>query len=200
MKTSLMVMTLAVAGSAAFAQSPAQTQFEAGQFGQVVATLGPQLANPATDPWNHFLAIQAYIRLEQPSAAAPSVAALTASEHPEWRLVGESIQALSEGNVGGAIDRAERATQVNANHFAAHYQLGLAKARAEDWAGAAGAFERALELNPTFAYAAYYAALSYSKVNRADKTAEYFERFMRMAPSAPERPGVQSILRTLRGK
>jgi tetratricopeptide (TPR) repeat protein len=175
-------------------------QYEAGQFDQVVATLGPEIANPAADPWSHFLAIQAYLRLEQPAAAAPSVGALTASEHPDWRLVGESIQALNDGNVGGAIERAERAVEVNPNHFAANYQLGLAKARAEDWAGAARAFERAVELNPTFAYAAYYAALSYSKINRADKTAEYFERFMRMAPSAPERPGVTSIMRTLRGR
>ena len=200
MKASLAVIALSLAGSSAFAQSTAQAQFEAGQFEQAVATLAPTIANPAADPWSHFLAIQAYLRLDQPAAAAPSVAALTASEHPDWRLVGESIQAFTTGNVGGAIERAQRAVDVNANHFAAHYQLGLSKARAEDWAGAAQAFERALELNPTFAYAAYYAGLSYSKVNRADKTAEYFERFLRMASSAPERPGVQSIMRTLRGK
>jgi tetratricopeptide (TPR) repeat protein len=199
MKASL-ALAFSLAASTAFAQSPAQTQFEAGQYEQALATLGPELANPAADPWNHFLAVQAYVRMERPADAAPSVAALTGSEHPDWRLVGESIQALNDGNVGGAIERAERAVEVNPNHFAAQYELGLAKARAEDWAGAARAFERSVELNPNFAYAAYYTALSYSKVNRADKTAEYFERFMRMAPSAPERPGVTSIMRTLRGR
>ena len=53
------------------------------------------------------------------------------------------------------------------------------------------------DLDPTWAYAHYYAGLAYSKVKRVDLTERHFQAFLRLAPQAPERPGVQSILRTL---
>jgi len=146
------------------------------------------------------MAVQAYMRLSQVDRASPDLQALVASADPAWRLVGQSLQALNEGNVGGAVDLGHQAVAANPELFAAHYQLGLAQARAEDWAGAATAFERAAALNPSFAYSYYYAGLSYSRIRRADKTAEYFERFLQLAPEAPERAGVLSIMRTLRGQ
>lgn len=83
--------------------------------------------------------------------------------------------------------------------FAVFYQLGLVEAGREDWAGAAGAFERAVVLNPPFAYAHYYAGLPYSRMRRPDQTAAHFEVFRKIAPSAPERGAVASIMRTVRG-
>jgi tetratricopeptide (TPR) repeat protein len=201
MKLRVLTVIVSLAAATAFAQPPAaQAQFESGQFEEALATLGPTIADPAADPWNHFLAVQAALRLDQPDRAAASLAALSGSPQPEWQKVGQSLQALAGGDVAGAIERAEQAVAANGELFAANYQLGLARARAEQWAEAARAFERAIALDPSFAYAAYYAGLSYSKVNRADKTAEYFERFSRMAPHAPERAGVQSVMRTLRGR
>lgn len=201
MKMRALTVVVSLAASIASAQPPqAQAQFEAGQFEEALATLAPAIADPASDPWNHFLAAQAALRLGQPDKAAASLAALVANPQPAWQKVGQSLQALAGGDAASAIDRAEHAVAANADLFAAHYQLGLARARAEQWAEAARAFERAIALDPSFAYAAYYAGLAYSHVNRADKTAEYFERFSRMAPNAPERAGVQSIMRTLRGR
>jgi tetratricopeptide (TPR) repeat protein len=200
MRQAILASVVWMGAVAALAQSPAQTQFEAGQFEQALETLGPVIADPAADPFSHFLAVQAALRLEQPGRAEPSLAALAAHPAPEWQLVAQSVRGLRDGDLACAVDCARRATEANPQSFAAHYQFGLALARTERWAEAAAAFERALELNPSFAYAAYYAGLSYSHVNRADKTAEYFERFSRMAPSAPERAGVQSIMRTLRGR
>jgi tetratricopeptide (TPR) repeat protein len=201
MKLPVLASVVWLTAAAAFAQhSEAQTQFEAGQFEQALASLGPAIADPAADPASHFLAVQAALRLEQPERAEASLTALAGHAAAEWQLVAQSVQALRAGDMACAVGCAERAAAANPNLFAAHYQHGLALARAEQWADAAAAFERALALDPSFAYAAYYAGLAYSRVNRADKTAEYFERFTRMAPSAPERAGVQSIMRTLRGR
>jgi tetratricopeptide (TPR) repeat protein len=200
MKLSVLTLVVWLAAGDAFAQASPQAQFEAGQFEQTLSSLAPVIADPAGDPSSHFLAVQAALRLEQPERAQPSLAALAANPAPEWQLVAQSVQALMGGDMSCAVGCAERAVSANSNLFAAHYQLGLALARTERWAAAAAAFEHALALDPSFAYAAYYAGLSYSKINRADKTAEYFERFSRMAPNAPERAGVQSIMRTLRGR
>lgn len=200
MKAITLALAVTMLAAAASAQEPQpQVLFESGQYDRTISALQPELGTGA-DPFNHYLAVQAYMRLAQSERAAADLAALTASEDPAWRLVGQSLQALNAGDVNGAIATATEAVGTNPELFAAHYQLGLAKARAEDWAGAAEAFERAATLNPSFAYASYYAGLAYSRIRRADKTAEFFERFLTMAPNAPERPGVQSIMRTLRGQ
>jgi tetratricopeptide (TPR) repeat protein len=73
-------------------------------------------------------------------------------------------------------------------------------ARSGDFAAAAEAFDRTIEANSRFAYAYYYAGLAYSKIDRADRMALRFETFLRLAPEAPERREVESILRTLRGR
>jgi tetratricopeptide (TPR) repeat protein len=83
--------------------------------------------------------------------------------------------------------------------FHAHYQLGLVKARQEDWTGSAEALARASQLNPAFAYAHYYAGMAYSRLRRTDRVALHLEWFMRLAPTAPERTAVLAILRTIRG-
>ena len=64
-------------------------------------------------------------------------------------------------------------------------------------AGAAAAFERAAELDPSWADAHYYAGLAYSKVKRVDLMASHFDTFLKLAPQSPQRPEVQSIMRTL---
>lgn len=44
---------------------------------------------------------------------------------------------------------------------------------------------RATQIDPTFAYAHYYAGLAYSKVRRADRMAAHFEVFLKLVPKAP---------------
>ena len=39
-----------------------------------------------------------------------------------------------------------------------------------------------------------------ARIKRADLTAEHLERFVKLAPMAPERPAVESLMRTLRGR
>ena len=50
------------------------------------------------------------------------------------------------------------------------------------------------------AYAHYEAGMAYYKAKRVDKMAVYFENFLKLAPAAPERPAVLSIMKTVRGK
>ena len=81
-----------------------------------------------------------------------------------------------------------------------HFQLGLALARAQQWAEAAAAFDAASELQPNNAYAHYYGGMMHYRANRVDRMAVHFEQFLKLAPEAPERPEVVSIMRTLQAR
>ena len=79
----------------------------------------------------------------------------------------------------------------------AHFQLGLVLARQQQWAEAAAAFDAASDRQPTNAYAYYYGGMMHYRANRVDQMAVHFEQFLKLAPEAPERPEVLSIMRTL---
>jgi tetratricopeptide (TPR) repeat protein len=202
-----------------------QRFFEAGQYKQALQLITtqrqttPPAPPTAISPADAYLAAQVYMALRQVEPAKQEFGRLVASEDPVWQLVGESAIALVNGGVDLALQKANEADAMLAagpamttptdgtkpvvaratEKFHAAYQMGFVKARREDWQGAAQAFTRAAELNPTFAYAQYYAGLMYSRVSRPDLQALYFDRFLSLAPAAPERQAVMSMLRTIRG-
>lgn len=181
---------------AAHAQGRAQQLFEAGQDEGALAAA----AETPGDPASAFLAGQARLRMNQPAEAAQEFQRLAEQGDPAWQAVGQSAVALAGGDVHGALDAGTRAVGAAPGSFHANYQLGLVKAKMNDWAGAAEAFGRAAEIDPEFAYAQYYAGLANSRIKRADLTAVHLERFLKLAPMAPERPAVESLMRTLRGR
>jgi tetratricopeptide (TPR) repeat protein len=180
-----------------------QALFESGRYEQAVAAIAAA-PNPSS-PEAIYLAGQCHIRLNQQDVARAEFGKLvTVTEPPSapatWSLVGQSATALVDGNVPSAIAAARGAVDMAPEQFHPNYQLGLALSGAEQWAPAAGAFEKATMLDPAFAYAHYYAGLAYSKVRRVDQMAKHFEYFLRLAPEAPERPAVTALMGSVRGK
>jgi tetratricopeptide (TPR) repeat protein len=80
----------------------------------------------------------------------------------------------------------------------AHFGLGKSLGYINNFAGSAAAFEQAALLDANQAYAYYYAGLAYNQAKRVDLMARNFETFLRLAPTAPERARVESIMRTIR--
>jgi tetratricopeptide (TPR) repeat protein len=185
---------LAWSGSASAAEQKPEVQrlYQSGSYEQAVE------AARDGDPASTFIAAQSLIKLDRNDRAVAELTRLRASENPAWRLIGESGEALIANDAGRATDIARRATEADAGNPFAHYQLGLAAAKAGDWGAAVGAFTKALELKPDFAYAHYYAALAYQRQRQLPKTAEHFDAFLRLAPDAPERGAVAAILRTIK--
>jgi tetratricopeptide (TPR) repeat protein len=170
--------------------------FEAGQYAQVV-----QAATPEADPAVVYTAAQGQQKLGADPAARELYQRL--AERPDgdpWRAVGASALALMDGQNDAAADSARQAVALNGDLPDAHYQLGLVLARQEAWAEAAAAFDRVAQLNPSHAYAHYYGGLMHNRANRTDLMAVNFERFLKLAPEAPERPEVLQIMRTIRGR
>jgi tetratricopeptide (TPR) repeat protein len=198
----LAILGVVVVSSVAIAQESQSPQqlFEAGQWDRALQLIAGQREGGTAGPPETYLAAQVLMKANRSAGARGEFETLTKSDDEAWRLIGESGMAAIDQNDQRALEAATRAAELSPDRFEAHYQLGYARARVGDWTGSAAALERATELNPLFAYAHYNAGQAYSKMGRVDRTAEYFERFLKLAPSAPERPAVESLMRTLRGR
>jgi tetratricopeptide (TPR) repeat protein len=186
---------LAFAPALAHGQTP-QKLFESGKYQQVVESTPPDAPPPAI-----YVAAQSQQKLGANDQAVQLYDRLAQLPQDDaWHFVGESGRQLVGGDVDGAINAARRAVDMNDGLLEAHYQLGLALARREDWSGAAAQFDAAVNINPSNAYAHYYDGLMQYRAGRTDLMAIHFEQFMKLAPDAPERPEVAQIMRTVRGR
>jgi tetratricopeptide (TPR) repeat protein len=175
-----------------------QSLYEAGSHEQVVkaiASQGDQIAPAST-----YLAGQSLLRLNRRDEARAEFAKLATGGDPTWSLVGESATALLDGNNGLAIEKATQAVAMAPDQFHPNYQLGLAYSASDQSGPAAAALAKAATIDPSFAYAHYYAGLAYSKLKQLDRMGTHLEYFLKLAPKAPERPAVESIMRSLRGR
>jgi tetratricopeptide (TPR) repeat protein len=168
--------------------------YDAGQYQEVVGA-------PADDPRVLFLVARSQQKLSHRDEARQAYEQLAArAENDPWRDVGRSAVALLAANAGEAVEAANQAVARGDSLPEAHLQQGLALSARQEWPGASAAFEKATELDPSWADAHYYAGLAYSKVKRIDLMAGHFDTFLRLAPQSPQRPEVQSIMRTLGAK
>ncbi len=180
------------------AAASVQDLYEAGRYREVVEAVAR--SGGAVSPQDSWLAAQSYLRLERPEEAQRQFQRLqTEIFDAAWQAVGRlGLLQLNE-----SADEFERA-QVEASAYPAHpfvqYQLGLVLAQRGAFEEAARALDRCIESEPRFAYAYYSAGLMYQRLDRADLATTRLESFVRLAPNAPERPAVESVLRTMRGR
>jgi len=199
MTAAILVIALAVQAPA----SPQQIQelFEAGQHQQVV-----DAAQGRTEPRVIYLAGLAHLSLQQQDAARQKFDSLTTrGDQDAWTHIGRSATLLNgpaptPEAAGQAEQAARRAIELDPALGIAHYQLGLVHGRRDDYAAAATAFDAASAADPRFAYAHYYGGLSHYQNQQTTQMAIAFENFLKVAPNAPERGQVESIMRTLRGR
>jgi tetratricopeptide (TPR) repeat protein len=174
-------------------ESTVQRLLERGALQEAVDVAGRDSGNPEST----FLAAQALISMNNGGAASERFAQLRESGDGAWKAIGESGVALQSGNLGAAMEAANRAVSAEGGNPYAHYQKALVAARQNNLDAAVQAYERSLELKPDLAYAHYYAAQSYQRLKRNGNAADHYQMFLKLAPNAPERQGVLSILRTI---
>ena len=185
----------AVFAGPVFAQMTVQALLERGALEEAVQRAEQERGNPEA----MFFAAQAFARMNESGRAAEEYTRLRDIGDDSWRAIGESGALLTEGNLDGALEAAERAVAANGDNAYAHYQVGTVATRQDNFERAAEEFARAVELKSDFAYAHYYAGLAHQRLKNVPRMSEHFEAFMRLAPEAPERTAVAAILRTLRG-
>jgi tetratricopeptide (TPR) repeat protein len=183
-----------IAAGAVSAQDEARKLFEAGQYQAAI-----QRTTPDGSPEAKFLQGLAYRKLNQNDQAKDAFRSLEQGDDA-WKAVGESAITLVDGNLDQALASASAAVERNPGLSQAHYQLGLVQEARGDAGAAAEAFARSADANPQMAYAHFNAGMNFYKIQRVDRMAVYFENFLKLAPKAPERPAVESIMRTVRGR
>jgi tetratricopeptide (TPR) repeat protein len=188
------VTMLSVAAARAYAQDSPRQLYEAGKYQAAVDKSAGD-----NSPASQYLNGLSHLKLNQPDAANEAFRKLEGGDEA-WKAVGQSAVALTDNNKDAALAAARSAVSHNAKLAEAQYQLGLVLDATGDNAGAAEAFAKAADDNPQMAYALYYAGMNFYEIKRVDRMAVYFEGFLKLAPNAPERPAVESIMRTLRGK
>ncbi|HUX17390.1 MAG TPA: tetratricopeptide repeat protein [Phycisphaerae bacterium] len=197
----------------AFAQMPQeptiQQLYEAGQYAPLLERVA---ADEAPAPEDIYLSGQASRRLDPPDKvqARNWFVRLGGEETDYWTFIGRSANAMlggvsadpdatpAEPDPAQAVADARHAVELAPEAFFAQYHLGFTLAETKDYAGAVVAFDKAMKLNPTFAYAYYYAGYSQYQLKRVDRMANHFERFLKLAPDAPERPAIQALMRSIR--
>jgi outer membrane protein assembly factor BamD (BamD/ComL family) len=78
------------------------------------------------------------------------------------------------------------------------YQQGLSFFQEDKLSQAADTFKKCLQLKPGHAYAHYHLGLVYYELKRKDLTIVHLEKFLKLAPSAPEADQVRKILNAIR--
>ena len=203
------IVVAALALSQAPQEPTIQKLYEAGQYAPLLERVAAT-ADPA--PEDVYLAGQASRRLDPPDEvqARNWFARLGGEDTDFWTFIGRSAIALlggapaepdaapAEPDPAQAVADARHAVELAPEDFYAQYHLGVTLAETKDYAGAAPVLDKAATMNPTFAYTYYYAALAHYQVKRVDRMANNFERFLKLAPDAPERPAIQALMRSIR--
>ncbi len=119
-----------------------------------------------------------------------------------WHQMGLSAAALVAGDLDRAMTTAARAVELangdKVAHKYAHFQHGRVLLARDDFASSSDAFVRTLQIDGKFAYAHYWAGFSYNKTGNLVSMTNHFERFLELAPEAPERQQVLAILAAMR--
>ena len=196
MLIAVLSLTLNIATAA---QEPTpQKLFESGKYQEAIDKVKAHADAPQDQV---YLRALAHRKLDQNDDAKQAFGALaSAGEDNAWGQIGKSGTALVDGNPDAAEAAAKQAVKLDENLAQARYQLGLVQSARSNQPQAAEAFAKAAELDPQMAYAHYEAGMAFYKSKRVDRMAVYFENFLKLAPNAPEKPAVQSIMRTVRGR
>jgi len=173
-----------------------QTLYESGEDREVVNRVKSSVpaAVTGTDRW---FAAQSQLRLGLRNEAINDLTALTQANADPAVQVAAQLAIGRLTNDEAALGQARAAAGAYPESLFVQYELGLSYAVRNDFASAARIFDLCIATAPTFAYAYYQSALAYQHLDRPDIMANRFDRFMRLAPNAPERPEVESVLRTI---
>jgi tetratricopeptide (TPR) repeat protein len=189
-------LLLAVAIAPAAQDASPQKLFESGKYQEAIDLVKKSSDAPSDQV---YLRALAHRKLNQNDDAKDAFGALSGRDGV-WKEIGTSGTAFIEGKMDDAAEAARRAVDADGNSAQARFQLGLVESARNNQQQAADAFAKATELDPQMAYAHYEAGMAFYKAKKVDRMAVYFENFLRLAPNAPEKPAVQSIMKTIRGR
>jgi tetratricopeptide (TPR) repeat protein len=183
------------------AVSDVRRLYDAGKFNEVISTVEQTRAAADTATMQlQYLAAQSREKLNDHDGARVLYQLLADGADPAWAAIGRAAVALIDKRMDDALNAANSGAEAGALLPEAHFERGIVLMNRRDYEGASAAFDQAIQLDPTFAAAQYNGGLAEYRIKRVDRMAAHFEAFLKLAPNAPERPEVESIMRTVRGR
>lgn len=175
--------------------STIQALYESGEDREIVNRVKSGVPGTVSGA-DRWFAAQSQLRLGLRNDAINDLTALTRDADPAVQVAAQlAIGRLT--NDEATLGQARAAAGTYPESLFVQYELGLSYAVRDDFASAARVFDACITTAPGFAYAYYQSALAYQHLDRPDIMANRFDRFVRLAPNAPERPEVESVLRTI---
>lgn len=98
-----------------------------------------------------------------------------------------------------AISSLTKASSLDSSNPRIPFELGMTQMLRGDNQAAFDQLSKAIDLHSGYAYAYYYRALAADKIGKKDITVNDLDRFLRLAPNAPEAPKAERILQSARG-
>lgn len=201
LSTSLILALALIAGQTTTKSvTDVRKMYDAGKYQDVVEAVNQSTLEADKAARLQYLAAQSHEKLKHADETKRAYERLANAGETAWGRIGKSALQLIDKKPDEALTSANDAVRLGESLPEAHYQKGIVLMTRKDYADAGAAFTKASQLDPAFAAAYYYAGLAYSKVKRIDLMTTNFEKFVKLAPTAPERPEVESILRTVRGR
>jgi tetratricopeptide (TPR) repeat protein len=188
--------TQIVRPASAPSSSTIQALYESGEDREIVNRVKSGVSNGVTGE-DRWFAAQSQLRLGLRNDAINDLTALSQTGTDPAVQVAAQLAIGRLTNDDAALSRARAAADTYPESLFVQYELGLSYAVRNDFASAARIFDACIAADPMFAYAYYQSALAYQHLDRPDIMANRFDRFVRLAPNAPERPEVESVLRPI---
>lgn len=170
--------------------------YEGAQYDELVAAVEEVKApDVVVSPDALFFEVLAHERRGATQQAGGVCEELSARPDTDaWHYIGASAAALLAGNLDQALVDVDAAIGLDAGNKYAHFQRGRVLVRRQDYKISVASFVRVLEIDGAFAYGHYWAGFSYNKTKNLVSMTNHFERFIQLAPDAPERGQVAAIL------
>ena len=106
---------------------------------------------------------------------------------------------VAEGNIRSAVSSMEGIALISPNDPGVFFELGLLNYNDKDYASAAVALKRAVDLLPNYSNAKYFLGLSYDKLNRRVEALAQFEDIAKLNPENAEVVSIIENLKSGRG-
>lgn len=94
-----------------------------------------------------------------------------------------------------AVEALERARGADSGNALIPFQIGVTRVFQEQWQPAVDQLNRSIEMDSGLAYAYFYRGLAAEKLGRKDLLVNDMERFLALAPTAPEAERARAVLR-----
>ena len=207
-KLSILAFLTLFCGIGALAESDTDLEkgvelYQARKFDEAVVRLKRAVESDPSDVASRYHLGLALVELKQYAEAESQLkqaAELRAEAGPrkDQILAGVAQAYMGQGRLEEAERTIREALEARPDSAEANLALGKLHLHRKNYAEAAKALDKAIELNPKDPYAHYYAGIAYSNIGRQDRMVNEFQMFLKMAPDAPEAAKVRSLLRGVR--